>query len=86
MPAGEAAFFWLIYEKQLERTNEIYDYRTPVLPYDPVEEFELRINIMESRALKATSVTFENKLEIIELEKTVNNAKSVSYSYSAGTY
>jgi hypothetical protein len=86
VPSKEAAFFWLIYEKQLTRDEGEYNYKTISKPYDPVEEFELRVNIMESRnlVLNSTSVTFETKLGNVELEKTVNNAKSVSYVYNAG--
>ena len=68
----------------MERTYGEYKYKTPVLPYDAVEHFEVIINIMESSDLKlaSTDATFTTLFgEVKPMKKTVNNSKSVSYVY-----
>ena len=49
IPAGEEAFFWLTYEQQLSRKEGKYKYKTNVRPYEPVDNLELKVNIVESR-------------------------------------
>jgi len=52
VPAGERLYIWLNYDMQLTRTMKNYKYKTNVRPYDPVELFEVIIDINESRPLK----------------------------------
>ena len=60
IPAGEEAFFWLTYEKQLSRKLGKYKYKTNIRPYEPVDNLELKVNIVESRDIVAakTEVNF----------------------------
>jgi len=81
IPAGEEAFFWLVYEQQLDRIESNYKYKTNIRPYEPVDNLQIKVNIVESRPIKMnrTQVRFDGS---DTLKKTVNSDKSVSYLYT----
>ena len=83
IPGGEEAFFWLIYEKHLDRTEGTYKYKTNIRPNEPVDTLQVKVNIVESRAIitSKTAVTFGTTEK--KFSETINNSKSVSYVYEA---
>ena len=59
IPAGEHAYFWLTYDKQLERSKAKYNYKTHLNTFGDVKNLEIIVKIAESRALKSPNVTAE---------------------------
>jgi hypothetical protein len=66
IPSGKNATFWLTYEKQIARNKGFYSYSTKVRTFGEVTNFDLKINIKESRAIFEPKITLKG--ENIEAE------------------
>ena len=90
IPAGQEAFFWLTYEQQLSRKEGKYKYKTNVRPYEPVDNLELKVNIVESRdIIKSKTVAnfgdsnSRRKREAAgSFKEQINGPRSISYTFS----
>ena len=90
IPAGEEAFFWLTYEQQLSRKEGKYKYKTNVRPYEPVDNLELKVNIVESRdIIKSKTVanfgdsnSRRKRDGVGSFQEQINGPRSISYTFT----
>jgi len=58
----------------------MYKYKTNIRPYEPVDNYQVKVNIVESRDLKMAKTDVHFGYES-DFTKTVNGPNSVSYVY-----